>query len=84
MLEQNGTKVYILLDLGNNTGHFGQTKLVTPRYISNNATTGLAGEQQWLLDKTAGANFCSATSPGTTGNINGLEGAPIGRVVIKK
>lgn len=72
----NGTKVYHSTDLGV-TWTFGATTGTVNTYAVhyNSVTTGLAGGTAMVVSTNGGANYSAVTSPGTTGNLNGIEGA---------
>ncbi|MBL0106861.1 MAG: T9SS type A sorting domain-containing protein [Ignavibacteria bacterium] len=72
----NGTKVYHSTDLGV-TWTYGATTGTVNTYAVhyNNTTTGLAGGTAMVLSTNGGANYSAVTTPGTAGNLNGIEGA---------
>jgi len=71
----NATKVYRSTDLGL-TWTSGATTGTANSYAVhyNNPTTGLAGGTAMVLSTNGGSSYSAVTNPGTTGNMNGLEG----------
>ncbi len=71
----NNTKVYRSTDLGLTwTGVATTGTLNTYAVHYNSPTTGLAGGNAMVLSTNGGASYSTVTNPGTTGNINGIEG----------
>lgn len=71
----NSTKVYHSTDLGA-TWTSGATTGTANTYgvHYNNLTTGLAGGTAMVVSTNGGTSYSAVTSPGTAGNMNGVEG----------
>jgi len=71
----NQTRAYRSTDMGATWTSGVTTGSVNSYAIHyNSPTTGLAGGNAMTLSTNGGANYATITAPGTTGNINSLEG----------
>ncbi|MBL8006428.1 MAG: choice-of-anchor J domain-containing protein [Ignavibacteria bacterium] len=72
----NATKVYHSTDMGVTWTSGATTGTVNSYGVHfNNPTTGLAGGPAMVVTTHGGTSYSAATAPGTTGNLNGIEGA---------
>ncbi|MBV6477992.1 MAG: Ycf48-like protein [Ignavibacteria bacterium] len=71
----NGTKVYHSPDLGLTWSSGATTGTVNTYAVHFNTTTnGLAGGNAMVKSVDGGTTYTAVTNPGTSGNINGIEG----------
>jgi len=71
----NSTKVYRSTDMGATWSSGVSTGTVNTYALHyNNPTTGIAGGTATVVSANGGTSYTAATSPGTSGNINGFEG----------
>lgn len=71
----NSTKVYRSTDLGLTWTSGATTGTVNTYSVHfNSATNGLAAGNATVKTSDGGVSYSAATSPGTSGNLNGLEG----------
>lgn len=72
----NATKVYKSTDLGLTWTSGATTGTVNSYAVHyNTASVGLAGGTAMVLSTNGGTSYSAVTNPGTTGNINGIDGA---------
>ena len=72
----NATKVYRSTDLGLTWTSGATTGTVNTYAVHyNTANVGLASGTAMVLSTNGGSSYAAVTNPGTTGNMNGIEGA---------